>query len=177
MNQNRTICILVVLLFAGCSNSQPVYNEEYSSLEPKDLVAFVGRKISVTEFEPENEEGLIILDLAFLAEYQVLQQFSGEKLPSKVKFEAYEHYGTPDFSKHDIALLYLFQDENNYYHVKYIYDQVIQSENDQWFTCGTKNYLGKNLLEPTRVSNNPKCINGNRAIDMVNARKTAGVFN
>ena len=143
------------------------------------LFAFIGQKLSVLEFEPELEDNVILMDLAFKARYKLLAQVTGTKLPDIVEFEAYDHYGFPMFAKHDIALIYLTKavGDDALYHVKYTFDRVRQTSDGRWAKC-TETYGrdDKLILEPKRIPNIRGCKRGNYASEIVQARIAAGEF-
>lgn len=103
-----------------------------------NLVAFVGEKISVEQFEPEGCENCIRMDGAFRARYRVLQVVYGTLPLEEVTFVAYDHYGTPMFSKHEHALLFISKgDDGGFYHQKYQYFPVYRTTDGRWFGCGS----------------------------------------
>ena len=98
---------------------------------------FVGRKISVEEFEPEAEEGYILMDLAFLARYEVVSILRGEYAGEKIEFEAYDHYGFPNFATYETVVLFVsMADDGTYYHQKYQYIPVYPTAAGTWAGCG-----------------------------------------
>ena len=53
-----------------------------------------------------------------------------------IDFVAYDHYGTPKFSKHDRVILYIYQAEDGYVHHKYSYDALYPVKGDDYAVCG-----------------------------------------
>ena len=173
------VCILLV----SCTSQPNVavvepWNPPESSLGSTSFYAFVGKKISVREFSPTLEKDVILMDLAFEAEYEVLEQLAGPELPDRIRFEAYDHYGFPEFAKHDVVLLYLVrsQEDARYYHVKYTFDHVFSISGNRWITCGNKHGWDDKPLLKTRVIRSRHCKRGNYAIEVVEARMVAGQF-
>ena len=169
------------LMWLACSNSPSVVSvpPEEDLAEDSEVVtyAFVGRKISVEQFEPPINEDAILMDLAFNAEYEILEQYLGPELPRHFSFEAYDHYGYPEFATHDVVLLYVVEEEGVYYHLKYKFDRVVPTRDERWITCGTtKDWSDTPLLEPHSIETGSECQHGNFATDVVQARVSAGQF-
>lgn len=122
-----------------------------------NLYAFVGKKISVTEFDPnENQEDVptgkyeideetgdtlkVIkkryMDNAFKCKYQVMRKMFNDLETDTVEFVAYDHYGTPGFAERDTVILYLSKskDGSHYFHQKYQYDNVFKDNKGNYFS-------------------------------------------
>jgi hypothetical protein len=114
-----------------------------------NLYAFVGEKISVIQFDPNEKsqrmqidsikgDTLIfkswIMDNGFKCKYKVVRNVYNKLETDTVEFEAYDHYGRPAFEKHKNALLYLSYDKekNKYYHQKYIFDPIKEDKKGKW---------------------------------------------
>lgn len=135
--------IAVLLLFLG--------NFGFGqSLKNDSLYIFIGKKISVIKFNPnENSEKIVgkefdkeigdsinivikkvVMDEAFLCRYQVMENLHNT-LPKVIEFEAYDHYGRPDFEQYDEVILYLYQNKNGkFYHKKYTYNRIYMVNNE-----------------------------------------------
>ena len=123
-----------------------------------NLYAFVGKKISVTEFDPnENQEDVqtgeyeideetrdtlkiarkrSIMDGAFKCKYKVVKKMFNYLETDTVEFFAYDHYGAPGFAERDTVILYLSKSENgsHYFHQKYQYDQVYRNRKGHYYS-------------------------------------------
>lgn len=123
-----------------------------------NLYAFVGKKISVTEFDPnENQEDVptgkyeideetgdtlkvikkrYVMDNAFKCKYQVIRKMFNYLETDTVEFIAYNHYGTPGFAERDIVILYLSKskDGSHYFHQKYQYDNVYINKKGHYYS-------------------------------------------
>lgn len=120
-----------------------------------NLYAFVGKKISVTEFNPNAEKRDVeygiddetgdsitiiqekyIMDRAFLCKYQVIKNMFNHLENDTVEFTAYDHYGTPGFAESDTVILYIStsKDSSHYFHQKYQYDRVFKNKKGNYFT-------------------------------------------
>lgn len=123
-----------------------------------NLYAFVGKKISVTEFDPNiNNENIstdkykiddetgdtlkvlkdhYIMDGAFLCKYEVIKKMFNYLESDTVEFIAYDHYGTPGFAYKDTVALYLSKskDGSRYFHQKYQYDNVYKNKKGHYYS-------------------------------------------
>ncbi|MCI3938952.1 hypothetical protein MQX03_17265 [Chryseobacterium aahli] len=123
-----------------------------------NLYAFVGKKISVTEFDPnENQEDFptgeyeideetgdtlkvlkrsYVMDRAFKCKYKVVKKMFNYLETDTVEFVAYDHYGTPGFAERDTVILYLSKskDGGHYFHQKYQYDNVYKDKKGNYFS-------------------------------------------
>lgn len=135
--------IAVLLLFLG--------NFGFGqNLKSDSLYIFIGKKISVIEFDPnENSEKIVgkefdaetgdsvnvvvkswVMDQAFRCRYQVVKNLHNT-LPEVIEFDAYDHYGRPDFEQYDEVILYLRRKKNGkFYHQKYTYNRIYMVNNE-----------------------------------------------
>lgn len=134
------------------SNQFVLSNSKY--LEKNDsinLYAFVGKKISVIEFDPnENYQysgfdsltgetitysSKYVMDNAFLAKYKVLQNVFNELPRDTIEFIVYDHYGRPGFENEEIVLLYLgkYEDKDEFFHKKYQFDKLYKDHNGIYY--------------------------------------------
>ncbi len=96
------------------------------------LYVFVGEKIEVNKFFLAKNPNQLIGNAAFRAKYRIVQQVYGHYPYDTIEFIAYDHYGTPAFSKYEHALLYVSKYEGKLYHEKYQYADVYRTENGRW---------------------------------------------
>ena len=89
--------------------------------KPDELLVIVGRKISVVEVELEAEPGWVLMDLAFLARYRVLQTVVGDYEADEIEFLVFDHYGRPAFADAEVVLLPIRRYGDKYEHEKYMY--------------------------------------------------------
>ena len=94
------------------------------------LFVFVGEKIAVTELP--YEEGS--MDAGYKAKYKILQRVYGNYPNDIIEFVAYDHYGTPAFSKYKNVLLFVSEYEGKFYHEKYVYDPLFKTKDGRWAT-------------------------------------------
>ena len=138
-----TVAFIVTLLLGCGSQSSDITNinktpalvdtprsfvKNYGVNDSNRLFVFVGEKILV---EPlPHEQGSI--DNGFKAKYAVLKKVYGDFPADSIEFVAYDHYGTPPFSKFKNVLLYVSADSGTYYHQKYMYNDVYKTKDGRW---------------------------------------------
>lgn len=122
------------------------------SIENKKLYIFIGKKISIKEFnpnlqqeksktkelDPETGDTLTvthqsyIMDNAFHCIYLVIKNLKNHLIKENVEFNAYDHYDRPGFEKYENVILYISKNKNgNFFHQKYMYDPVYKI-NGKW---------------------------------------------
>lgn len=142
--------ILLILLFLfGCKSTSLKRNSEFIPNDTSvNLFAFIGEKISVVEFDPNENNTQIeidsisgdtirkvryVMDGAFKSKYRVLKNVFNELKTDTIEFVAYDHYGRPGFEKYENVILYIsLNEEGQYYHQKYQFDPVDKSWNGTW---------------------------------------------
>jgi len=150
-NQMKKISLLLLIVLMGCtSNKEYVSKIRYAANTNVNLYAFIGKKISVIEFDPNDpsRDRIVIdsitkdtvrmrryvMDQGFKCKYQVLYKVFNNLNKSVVDFEAYDHYGRPGFENYDHVLLYLSvkSDSSGYFHQKYQFDPVKKNGDGTW---------------------------------------------
>jgi hypothetical protein len=120
-------------------------------LEDKNvsLYAFIGEKISVEEFDPNEKSTRItinpvtkdtirhvslITDYAYNVKYKIIKPIFNDLKVDTIEFVAYDHYGRPGFEKNKNVILYISKSEKGdyYVHQKYQYDPVVQNRKGIW---------------------------------------------
>lgn len=142
-----TLCMMLAL--SGCTGaSTHEFNNRATLSNPDKVLAFVGKKISITEFDPHEEDPetpgdgseleivVVIMDAAYQVRYRILELVHGDFEEKFVDFEAYDHYGRVAFSKNKIALIYLSEHDGALYHIKYQYDDVYPTRGGRYAGCG-----------------------------------------
>lgn len=120
-----------------------------------NLYAFVGKKISITEFDPNENNDIeeygiddetgdsikivhkkYIMDRAFRCKYQMIEKMFNHLENDTIEFVAYDHYGTPGFAENDTVILYISRSEDgsHYFHQKYQYDHVFKDKKGNYFS-------------------------------------------
>ena len=135
------ICVAVLFQLSNCA-AKKIKSDN-------DLLVFVGKQVSIEKFEPILDEGTIaVLDAAYKAKYKILETVYGEYLSGEViEFEAYDHYGFPQFGIYKTVLLFVSEKEGRVFHQKYQYYDVYKTKNGKWATCGNP-YESEEDLEP-----------------------------
>lgn len=140
----QLISVLTVTLLFGCSSqsgdtanvNKPTtlvdtprsFVKNYGLNDTTRLFAFVGEKISVDPLPHEKGS----LDNGFKAKYAILKKVYGSFPRDTIEFVAYDHYGTPAFSKFKNVLLFVSADSGTYYHQKYMYNDVYKTKDGRW---------------------------------------------
>lgn len=139
----------------------------YSSEGPEERLVFIGSQIKFHEFDPNEddddcedevveinngEEALmecitISLDAAFKATYSISKVLEGSYLGGSISFEVYDHYGTPEFSKYDTAMIYLERYDGKWYHEKYTWNKIYETVDGQYADCSL-DYVNEHLYDP-----------------------------
>jgi hypothetical protein len=99
----------------------------------RDLIVFVGKRLSVTAQPHTLEDGL---DRKFEAHYRVLQLVFGQYDRREIFFTVYDHYGRPGFARYDTALMFVARYEGKLYHEKYLFTPVYATAEGRWAGCG-----------------------------------------
>jgi hypothetical protein len=120
-------------LTAGLLGRSPGASAADEKLDAKrDLIVFVGKKLSVAE-QPAEENSL---DGKFKARFRVLHSVFGRYDKPEITFTAYDHYGEPAFAHYDTVLLFVARYEGELYHEKYQFFPVHPTANGRWASCG-----------------------------------------
>jgi len=153
--------ILVATILVGCESAYIVTSKNVKhggANKNINLYAFVGKKISVTEFDPnENQEDVqtgryeideetgdtlkivkksYVMDGAFRCRYKVVRKMFNYLKTDTVEFIAYDHYGTPGFAKNDTVILYISKskDGGHYFHQKYQFDKPYINKKGHYYS-------------------------------------------
>ena len=160
---NRTILTLgILIIFISCKTINTNAKSELPKIDDsKNLYAFIGKKISVTEFDPnENNEREVIdsitgdtiiqkryvMDNGFKCTYVVKRNLYNQIENDTVEFKAYDHYGRPGFENYDELILYLSKDkEGNYFHRKYQFESIYLDSKKRYYSY--PKFLGNGYLQ------------------------------
>ena len=126
--------------------------------ESLNLYAFVGEKISVIEFDPNEKQDKnqksekiadeetgdsvtvikekYVMDNAFRCKYKVISKILNDTKTDTIEFLAYDHYGSPRFAEKDTVILYLIKnkDDGHFFHHKYQFDNVFKDKDGNYFS-------------------------------------------
>ena len=139
--------LFIILFSCNRNDSAPLIpKDQTSEAEKKNtLFAFVGRKLTVVELPQDSNS----MDAQFKAKYVILQRVYGTFQKDTIEFEVYDHYGIPGFSHYDNVLLFVSESKGKYYHEKYQYFDVYQTEDEKW--AGVyHDFEGYNSPPPTK---------------------------
>ncbi len=141
---------VLALVIGGCeTNRITKFDNNFSIGGDDKLIAFVGRKVALKEFDPSrddpkpmNEDEIIIhMDSAFEARYEILELVHGKYGEKLIDFEVYDHNGFPKFAKRDIAMLYVGELDGRLVHKKYQWDRVHRTKEGRYAYCGDPYYF------------------------------------
>jgi len=113
--------------------------------ESINLYAFIGEKISVTEFDPNENNTRIkidsvsgdtirrvsyVMDNGFKNKYRVVKNVFNSLQTDTIEFVAYDHYGRPKFENYENVILYISfnKEKGHYYHQKYLFDPLMKTK-------------------------------------------------
>ena len=111
------------------------------------LYAFVGEKIAVKRIDPYYCGDIFSFDGQYECVYKVIKNVYGKLQTDTVKFTAFDHYGTPHFSKHQYVLLFLGDYCGRLFHEKYQYFDVYPTADGKWARPGDPYEFDANLQD------------------------------
>lgn len=156
--------IILILILAFLISCKPAFTNTSKKIsyeggkEDINLYAFIGKKISVTEFDPnENQEKnqkieqnideetgdtvtvyqkRYIMDNGFRCKYKIIKKLFNYIKTDTIEFLAYDHYGTPGFAQKDTVILYLSKsnEDSHFFHQKYQFDSVFKNKDGNYFS-------------------------------------------
>ena len=144
------IFILILIVLFGCSTPKQI-NDYYGENKEVNLYAFVGKKISVIEFDPNAEQIGVkvydpksgdtiirkshIMDGGFRCKYVIIKNVFNNPKVDTIDFIAYDHYGNPAFSEYETVLLYVSKSiqGNYYFHQKYQFDYLEKNSDGKFY--------------------------------------------
>lgn len=148
---------IIFILISCKSEKTSLQKDYYIENDSINLYAFIGERISVTQFNPNSDKEQtkidtltgekvvhksIIMDYAFNVKYKVIKNVFNNLKTDTINFVAFDHYGQPKFENYQNVLLYISynKEKKSYYHQKYTFDVVTKNSNGKW-----KGMNGKNL--------------------------------
>ncbi|TCP26918.1 hypothetical protein EV195_102260 [Tenacibaculum skagerrakense] len=148
---NRILQILGILIFLiSCKSSEIGQQSEFKiENDSINLYAFIGEKIAVIEFDPNENNTRIkidsitgdtirrmsyMMDNGFRNKYKVVRNIFNDLKTDTIEFVAYDHYGRPGFENYENVILYisLNKEKGYFYHQKYQYDVVEKTKKGTW---------------------------------------------
>jgi hypothetical protein len=130
-NTFRFTIALLLSLASVCSFGQSNHDT---------LFVFVGRKLSIQKQpipRPPLSDSMILFSYEnYKARYEIIQELYGDFKGKEIEFGVDDHFGLPDFSKSEYALLFVYQRNGKLHHVKYQYFDVYKTTNGRWASCG-----------------------------------------
>lgn len=137
----RSVFIFVILLLT--------FSASFGQTKKDSLYVFVGEKIEVMKWPLppviEHIDTTIVngdtaiskslsvsMNERFIAKYKVLQQVYGSLKSDTIEFLAFDHYGTPRFSKYKYVMLFVSNRDGKLYHEKYQFFDVYKTQTGRW---------------------------------------------
>jgi hypothetical protein len=124
----------VMALTASCSDHTDLSKEVVNDDSAVNLVALIGRRISVQPVEPKNGE--LQFDSEFRVRVEVLDLVYGKYGPKEMEFSSFVHVGPPAFAKDEFGLVYVSRKEGRYIQQKYLFQPVFKTSDGRWAGCG-----------------------------------------
>ena len=158
---NRIISILLFLIiFSACKTT--IRKTELPIIEnSKNLYAFIGKKVSVTEFDPNEINSIqstdsitgetvvktkYIMDHGFLCKYVVVRNLYNKLESDTIEFKAFDHYGRPGFEDSEEVILYISKnEEGHFFHQKYQFENIFIDSKNRYYSY--PKFLGRGYLE------------------------------
>src|SRR5918994_641236 len=119
--------LVAMICYLSCSNPasraesrKPLIVKDSSNEAERNntLFVFVGEKINVKSIPYKEGQ----FDHGIEATYKVLQHVYGHYDNDIIEFKAYDHYGTPEFTKYKTVLLFVSEYKGAFYQEKYMFD-------------------------------------------------------
>ena len=101
---------------------------QYDKNQSNPLFVFAGEKLEVVQLP--HEQGS--MDKGFKCKYKIVEKVFGEFPFDTIEFVAYDHYGTPAFSKYTNVLLFVSEDSGYYYHQEYLFNDIYKTKDGRW---------------------------------------------
>jgi len=104
---------------------------------PTQFYIFIGQKIRMNYESDPYYCNVIPLDGGgFDCVYSVDTEVYGKFINDSIRFKAYDHYGTPSFSKYQDVLLFVGEYCGKLYHSKYQYFDMYKTKEGKWASPG-----------------------------------------
>lgn len=153
--------LAAILVLISQASAQIVGFDPSNRIESEDdLFVFVGKLVQIeyeerpTVSESPDHHVIIVMDGKYNVRVEVLQQLHGSFVEDTIDFNAYDHYGTPNFTNSEFFVMYLRQYDDGLVHVKYTYDEVFPLAGGGFGGCGDP-YDGLTTEELARVKPQP----------------------
>ena len=131
-------CLIICLCFSNI----------FAQTAQDSIYVFVGEQINVTLVEneiikkPHPTDSTLItwrysMDFHYKVKYRIIQQVFNHYPKDTIEFDAYDHYGKPQFAAYQHALLFVSEGEGGkLYHQKYQYFDVYLTTDGRWASPG-----------------------------------------
>jgi hypothetical protein len=155
------------IILSQINNGNEPINNWKEKNSKKEIFAFIGEKISIEDYKrpmPEDDYKIsasgdsiktlsyLRMDNGYKAKYKVIKNIHNEIKTDTIEFIAFDHYGTPTFSKCENALLFLFKEKEAFYHFKYQYFEVFKTDEGKWAGIYDKTKYRDTRIEPIKLN-------------------------
>ena len=148
---NKKMKVFIVLLVFLQST---LYAE---NKQKNSLLVFVGEFVSLEKIsspkiinKSKNGKTDIIWSMnhKYEATFKVLKTIYGAYPRRLIKFDVYDHYGKPTFSKFKNSLMFISKrKDGSFYHEKYQFFDLYKTESKKWASCGSPYKFDTNLTQ------------------------------
>ena len=102
----------------------------------RNLIAFVGRRLSVREVKSKPRRNVIQFNAEYRVRVEVLQVVFGKYAAKEMEFSSYVHVGEPAFGTDEFGLVYVSRDKGRLIQQKYLFQPVYRTSDGRWAGCG-----------------------------------------
>lgn len=104
--------------------------------KPTNYYVFIGEKIDVKSESQPYYCNILQMDNKYRANYKIIENINGNYPQDKILFLAFDHYGTPEFSKYKNVMLFVIEACGELVHRKYQFFDVYKTKSGKWATTG-----------------------------------------
>lgn len=123
--------LALIFFLTSCKfQSAPKNCGEYKG---NNLLIFVGEKIEVTDIsDTSSPDEFDLFYGKYKAKFKVVEKICGDYDKNTITFIAYDHYGMPRFARYKNSILYLYKENDTFYNVRYMSDDVYKTKDGKW---------------------------------------------
>lgn len=120
--------------------------------KPSNFYIFIGEKINLEYQKEPYYCNTVMFDSGFKSTYKIEKNIYNNYPKDTIVFTAFDHYGTPNFSKYKYALLFVSEYCGKLYHEKYQYFDLYKTKNGKWASPGNPYKYDNQIKEKNIVS-------------------------
>jgi hypothetical protein len=95
----------------------------------------------------------------YKAKYKILKNVYGDLKMDTIEFKAYDHFGTPDFSRYKYVLLYIAKHGGEFYQFRHEYSALYKTKDNRWAGTYSPDYFYPNNPYAQNTKIKPEIIN------------------